>query len=315
MNSYSPYVSVVIPCYNAAPFLRETLDSALNQTHPPMEVIVVDDGSTDNSAAIAESYGSPVRVIRQKNQGESVARNRGIDEAKGDWIAFLDADDIWMQDKLELQIERATSMPGTVCVHSAFYVFGIINNHPVIPQEILAGQYNVQTLLLCPLVNSSTALVRRELPVRFPEWTRRAEDMIYFAELVGHGSFSYVPKRLTGYRSHSSQQHRQPLLLAAHIASRMEWVQRNRKRLGETMAIRLQGMLRDQLTSWTQMAKWNRNWESFHNLRKYALSLKWPDGQPAIFREFIYPIFVYQIKDLADWFISNSLINRHKQTP
>ena len=96
----SQSVTVIIPCYNGAAYLREAIDSALDQTHPPLEVIVIDDGSTDDSAAIAESYGPPVCVIRQENQGESVARNRGIDEAKGDWVAFLDADDLWKPTKL-----------------------------------------------------------------------------------------------------------------------------------------------------------------------------------------------------------------------
>lgn len=82
-------VSVVIPCYNGAPFLRETLESALNQTHPPLEVVVIDDGSTDDSAAIAESFGPPVRVIRQENQGESVARNWGMNP-RGRWQLWND---------------------------------------------------------------------------------------------------------------------------------------------------------------------------------------------------------------------------------
>src|SRR3972149_3633636 len=101
--SFSRSVSVVIPCYNGAVYLHETIESALAQTHSPLEVLVIDDGSTDDSAAIADSFGSPVRVIRQTNQGESVARNRGIDEARGDWIAFLDSDDVWNPTKLERQ--------------------------------------------------------------------------------------------------------------------------------------------------------------------------------------------------------------------
>ena len=76
-------VSIITPCYNGAPFLHATLQSALAQTHAPLEVIVVDDGSTDESAAIAEAFGTPVRVIRQANQGESVARNRALAEARG----------------------------------------------------------------------------------------------------------------------------------------------------------------------------------------------------------------------------------------
>lgn len=93
-------VTIITPCYNGARYLRETLESALAQTHPPLEVIVVDDGSTDDSAAIAESFGPPVRVIRQHNQGESVARNRAIAEARGSHIVFLDADDLLHEDAL-----------------------------------------------------------------------------------------------------------------------------------------------------------------------------------------------------------------------
>jgi len=103
-------VSVVIPCYNAARFLRETLDSALKQTLPPLEVIVVDDGSTDDSAAIAESYGPPVRVIRQPNQGESVARNTGVAASRGDYIVFLDADDLLAPGLLEVQTRHLQKM-------------------------------------------------------------------------------------------------------------------------------------------------------------------------------------------------------------
>ena len=102
-----PSISVVIPCYNGAAFLAETLGSIAGQTYPPLEVIVIDDGSMDDSAAIAGRFGPLVRVVRQANQGESVARNRGIDEAKGDWIALLDADDVWEPAKLERQMAVA----------------------------------------------------------------------------------------------------------------------------------------------------------------------------------------------------------------
>src|SRR5262245_20179101 len=117
-------VSVVIPCYNAGRFLKETLESILAQTRPALEVIVVDDGSTDDSAAVAGAFGPPVRVLRQSNQGESVARNRGLDEARGDWVAFLDADDVWAPDKLERQLAAVEGSPGVACCHTGFYLFG-----------------------------------------------------------------------------------------------------------------------------------------------------------------------------------------------
>lgn len=109
-------VSVITPCYNGARFLAETLQSALAQTQPPHEIIVVDDGSTDDSAAIAESFGPPVRVIRQSNRGESVARNRGLAEATGDYILFLDADDLISRDALERLSKAAGSAPNAVAL-------------------------------------------------------------------------------------------------------------------------------------------------------------------------------------------------------
>jgi hypothetical protein len=87
-------VSIITPCYNGARYLAQTLESAVSQSRPPLEVIVIDDGSTDASATIAEAFGHPVRVIRQPNHGESYARNRGLEQALGTHVLFLDADDI-----------------------------------------------------------------------------------------------------------------------------------------------------------------------------------------------------------------------------
>jgi glycosyltransferase involved in cell wall biosynthesis len=93
-------VSIITPCFNGGKYLRQTIESVLAQSQPSLEMIVIDDGSTDDSAAIAESFGPPVRVIRQPNQGESIARNRGIGEARGTHLLFLDADDLLHADAL-----------------------------------------------------------------------------------------------------------------------------------------------------------------------------------------------------------------------
>jgi glycosyltransferase involved in cell wall biosynthesis len=115
-------VSIIIPCYNGAPFLRDALDSALRQTVPPSEVILVDDGSTDDSAAIAEAYGPPVRVIRQDNQGESVARNAGLAAARSNYVVFLDADDVLDSQLLEAQLQRLEGVPnGIACTGFAMF--------------------------------------------------------------------------------------------------------------------------------------------------------------------------------------------------
>ena len=104
-SSGSPLVTTIVPAYNCAHFLPEALDSILAQQYPNLEIIVVDDGSTDGSADIAEAYGSPVKVIRQKNQGPAAARNRGVRESRGEYIAFLDGDDVWLPGKLLAQME------------------------------------------------------------------------------------------------------------------------------------------------------------------------------------------------------------------
>ena len=111
MQESAPTISVIIPCYNGARFLRETLASALGQTRPPLEVIVVDDGSTDDSAAIAESFGPPVRVIRQANQGESKARNVGLRQSRGKYVLFLDSDAMISRSSVARLVERMESDP------------------------------------------------------------------------------------------------------------------------------------------------------------------------------------------------------------
>jgi len=110
-----PQVSVVIPTYNRAGKVKEAVGSVLDQTFQDLEVIVVDDGSTDDTAEVLTStFGERIRYYRQPNQGASVARNRGIEEARGEWIAFLDSDDRWLAEKLEWQM-KAVARFGQEC--------------------------------------------------------------------------------------------------------------------------------------------------------------------------------------------------------
>src|SRR5574342_444664 len=105
----NPTVSVIIPVFNGERFLREAVESALVQTYPPLEIIVVDDGSTDGTAAVAR--GLPVVYFRQENAGVSTARNVAIGHSKGDLIALLDSDDIWLPEKLAVQIGALNDNP------------------------------------------------------------------------------------------------------------------------------------------------------------------------------------------------------------
>ncbi len=197
-----PVISVVIPCYNAEEFIEETILSALNQTFPPREVIVIDDGSTDESATIAASINPKVRVISQKNQGESVARNLGFVEAAGDWIAFLDADDVWEPTKLEEQVKLIEE--DVVCIHTAYYRFGTqrgIESRANVPPTT---RYSLEYLAVNGFLNASSILIRKSVLARFPGWTQHAEDIIFYLEISREGRIRMVLEPVVGYRVHAS---------------------------------------------------------------------------------------------------------------
>ena len=105
------HISCIVPVYNGESFLAEALESVFAQTHPPMEIIVVDDGSTDGTRAVAASFGDRVRYEYQQNAGPASARNAGLDLARGELVAFLDADDLWHPEKLALQVARFRERP------------------------------------------------------------------------------------------------------------------------------------------------------------------------------------------------------------
>lgn len=107
-----PLVSAIIPVYNGERFLAEAVDSVLRQPHRVLEIIVVDDGSTDTTPDIARSLDPSVRYVRQPNGGPPVARNHGLRLVRGDIVGFLDVDDLWVPDKLEIQLPKLTLAPG-----------------------------------------------------------------------------------------------------------------------------------------------------------------------------------------------------------
>ena len=107
-------VSVIIPTFNRAWTLKRAIDSALDQDYPYREIIVVDDGSTDSTGELLAGYGDKIRVLVQENKGVSAARNRGIQESQGNFIALLDSDDAWEKNKLSCQMAFFQSNPGAM---------------------------------------------------------------------------------------------------------------------------------------------------------------------------------------------------------
>src|SRR4028118_650117 len=122
----SPLVSVVPPCYNYGAYLGETLESLIAQTYPHWECWVIDDGSTDNSADVAQTYAARdrrIRYVHQKNSGPAAARNAGLQRCTGDYIQLLDADDLLEPDKFRLQVELMEARPEVGLVYSNMLQF------------------------------------------------------------------------------------------------------------------------------------------------------------------------------------------------
>ncbi len=173
-------ISVVIPAYNAASCIGRAIDSVLAQTYPAQEIIVVNDGSTDNTAEILKQYQNQIRVIEQSNAGVSVARNTGIQAAAGDWIAFLDADDQWLPDKLRLQSALVMRNPDLSWVSGEFYYCDCPDNRrrrssiagssrQAVDEALRGGEFFddfFTAFLLRAYGNTDTMLVRKEMLIK-----------------------------------------------------------------------------------------------------------------------------------------------------
>jgi len=156
-------ISVIIPTYNRRGFLESAIDSVLAQSFCGYELIVVDDGSTDDTPALIRGYGSALIYIKQDNRGPSAARNRGIKASRGALIAFLDSDDRWHPEKLLLQGEAMEGEPGYLISHTGEVWY---RNGELLQQKkkhkILSGDIFKRSLSMC-MVSMSTVIARREL--------------------------------------------------------------------------------------------------------------------------------------------------------
>lgn len=195
-------ISVVIPAYNSARFLPRALDSVLAQTHPAQEIIVVDDGSQDDTAQVIARYGDRVRYVWQANAGPSAARNHGIALAQHPWIALLDGDDWWDPKKLELQALALAAKPNAgLCYTGLLFIDEVSGDSqtPAIPEprqvlKVLRYQNN-----LAP----STIVARRAdiLAVGgFNKDLRGTEDWEMWVKLSRRFEFAFVPQPVTLYQ-------------------------------------------------------------------------------------------------------------------
>jgi glycosyltransferase involved in cell wall biosynthesis len=209
----SPTISVVVTAYNAEEYIGEALTAILSQTRPPDEVIVVDDGSTDGTPEELTRFGREIKVVRQANAGHAAALNRACREARGDYLAKCDADDVWVAHKLERQFDALQAHPEIDITLSAMQVFGTVQGSwPPAESAPQAGvqdrQEFTRALYRLNLVCSTSTLIRRELYERVGPFAENlpAEDYDYWFRALRAGAvFHFEPDELVRHRRHDRQ--------------------------------------------------------------------------------------------------------------
>jgi len=202
-------VSVIVPVYNRQRIVCKTLDSIIAQTYSPIEILAIDDGSSDGSRRVLEEYAQRypdvVRVVAQSNQGQAVARNAGIRQARGEFIAFLDSDDIWVPRKLEQQIPLLVGEVGLV--YSAINEMDASGRSlRIVPCEANLRGNIYHELLVRNRMTGGTVVVRRAALERvglFDEQLRAAENWDLWIRISREFEVDYVDLPLTGYLKHT----------------------------------------------------------------------------------------------------------------
>jgi glycosyltransferase involved in cell wall biosynthesis len=202
-----PLVCVIIPAFNAEATLGDTLRSAAAQTYPNFEIIIIDDGSTDGTAQIASDFCASeqrARLLQTTNRGVAAARNAGIEAAGGEYLAFLDADDLWHPRKLEMQVEAALADPEIGFVYTFYQnIDGSGRGLQTPPQMLVNGHAFWRHLYFNFVGCGSSILVRKESLLdigRFDESLHGSEDYLLQLRLAARYAIACVPEVLVYYR-------------------------------------------------------------------------------------------------------------------
>lgn len=208
-----PIVSAIIPNYNYARYVGEAVESALNQTYQPLEVILVDDGSSDNSLEVIRGFGDRIRIVSQENAGVSAARNNGVRLAGGQLVAFLDADDIWHPQKIEKQVERFRQDSKLGLVHVGVREIDALGNELRRRLDGLEGKVSDELLLFNRSVilgGGSGLMVSREAFNEAGGFDLRLStsadwDLCY--RVTSRYETGFIPEVLLDYRMHGANMH------------------------------------------------------------------------------------------------------------
>lgn len=206
-NTENLLVSIVVPAYNHARYLPEAIESVLNQDYQNVELIVLDDGSTDNTAEILRGYGDRIFWERHKNMGQANTLNKGWRMAKGEILAYLSADDILFPKAVSTCVSCLQDNPDAVLCYPDF---DLIDPESRVVRHIVAPEYSYQEMVTkCICAPGAGAFFRRSAYAKAGEWDpvlRHSPDYEYWLRLGLHGRFTHVGANLAAFRAHEGSQ-------------------------------------------------------------------------------------------------------------
>lgn len=274
-------ISVVIPAYNCEAFLANAIDSILAQSLAPDEIIVVDDGSSDRTAAVASCYEDTVRLISQCNQGEAAARNCGVVAASGALVAFLDADDVAHPHRLEMQRAALEVNPDAVACYTGYWTFDARGRKRTWPGDAGAAIATaIELLCECRVLNGSIMFRRaRAEGLSYPVGIRCGPDLVFSALLRTRGTFVVLEQPLYGYRQHPRQVTKRSTEVD-NFSQRLDWLRNHwstywpEATWDDLERQMWQGMLATMVNMY-----WTRHMHKFRDVRDY-LRRNWPSNYP-----------------------------------
>ena len=212
MHATTDLVAVIIPTYNSGKFIQQTIQSVLAQVYRPIQIICVDDGSSDDTIPIIQNLSSNIEILHHRyayTMGAPHSRNLGLSNTSAAYVAFLDHDDIWYPNKISEQIKILKALPNVALVHTNGYAIDENNNilYDLFDNDFREPQKPEALLLNCYIILSSV-VVRRNIFKKvgyFDEDIRYASDHDMWLRIKETAECLYLPDRLIGYRRHSSQ--------------------------------------------------------------------------------------------------------------
>ncbi|MEX2213759.1 MAG: glycosyltransferase [Phycisphaeraceae bacterium] len=301
-----PTVSVLILSHNNASYIAEAIASAISQTHKPSQVLVIDD-STDDSPGIIESFeqssGGLVKLMRVPQCNVSRARNIGLDAASGDFLSFLDADDIWLPTKLARQVELLDANPQAVGCYALYFDFvNTLDDRQRRVPRTGADDPDLEHVLFEQNLSSSTTLFRREVmgDLRFDENSPDAEDTIFAAELRLKGRWRLIDEPLIAKRIHPNQASTSSKHRLRNVAARLRWMKDRRDAIGAVAADAMIERQTQGLIGWMEGLYWNRDLASLKFVRPEVERIC-PEhyARSFISRTRLLPRWMYRLRDMV----------------